>query len=96
MMFELTPLISDLNSQIAIRALTSDVLTCTFPFKRYGLLKIGGRGCIGTCVAFIILESCCAGFLLSYISFWRKAERYFLLIVTVIHVSLSSTSFLCS
>ncbi len=51
-MFELTPPSADLDSQIAIRALTPDVLTCSFPFKRYGVLKIGGRGCIGMWLVF--------------------------------------------
>jgi hypothetical protein len=35
-------------SQIAIRTLAPVVLTCSFPFKRWGVLKFGGRGSIRT------------------------------------------------
>lgn len=32
-----------------IRAVTPNIVTLSAPFSRYGLMKVGGRGTIGTC-----------------------------------------------
>jgi len=39
---------SDPSSVMVIRKVTPNITTCSAPFARFGRLKIGGRGTIGT------------------------------------------------
>ena len=51
---------SDPTSVMVIRQITPNITTCSAPFLRFGRLKVGGRGTIGTRlgVLFVVVLKC--------------------------------------